>query len=493
MLQLRTTYELDSTVSREYKIFHNNTRGTTYFNTLGSVYRTNVDMAFIPLAYNNIGISHMTYGIDNAEDLENYKEEIQNRFENLAQDTLDLIYIFTPEVTDVFDNLDSDLFINIPEPVQGLYDKAMAQASLREERTPEPFTKVKISRSKHMLILVSNYPNDPQVTDLFLTLGLTPVLFTDWKDRFNEDEINYFKTLVNRSQVKRISNVKAVETFSTLINNGKYQNIINEMRTKAAISNVIQNRISQARRTVDNAESSATEYLRNYNNMLNKFYEAQKILKELEENKQQAEDEVKLAITMEGISNIRTNGDSSFVIPINVPLIYFDSEEAECAIKHIDIAWLKQMLTDLFIEQKYKMYVYTEFYFAFSRDHNYVKPGELPLTILDEHKALFNPHTYFYSCLGDYLPKLIDAQAKQDLLLHNNIALASAKSINFRDGAVIGRWVTWLKEYIGKNNNYYNVDPGDIKCIEDEEGNRHSIKELYFNTDNITTIEPQDL
>ena len=57
---------------------------------------------------------------------------------------------------------------------------------------------------------------------------------------------------------------------------------------------------------------------------------------------------------------------------------------------------------------------------------------------------MFNPHIHYYSCLGDYLPQIIEAHAKKDLVLFNNLAIASTRSINFRDGAVMNRWLDTL-------------------------------------------------
>jgi hypothetical protein len=112
-------------------------------------------------------------------------------------------------------------------------------------------------------------------------------------------------------------------------------------------------------------------------------------------------------------------------------------------------------------------------------DSPFRSPGEVPIEILESYKALYNPHTYFFSCLGDYKPQLINAQAQQDLLMFNNIALASVKSINFRDGAVMNRWCNTLRSYV-ETSGWMQQKVLNIKCLEDEEGNFHSINDIYF-------------
>ena len=91
---------------------------------------------------------------------------------------------------------------------------------------------------------------------------------------------------------------------------------------------------------------------------------------------------------------------------------------------------------------------------------------------------MFNPHIQYYSCLGDYLPQIIEAHAKKDLVLFNNLAIASTRSINFRDGAVMNRWLDTLSN--NHMENYNSIDLYDIKCLEDEDHNLHSIRELYM-------------
>lgn len=495
MLQLRLNWDLDNTVPTVYKRFDMNPIGARRLNDVGNIRTLYLEGAFTPLAYNDINLIQKTYGIQDDDMFETCQTDLLETFNNLAQDDLCIIKMYTTNnnLDNYFNSLDRDLFINVSEPIQTLYNKAMAQTSLRECLLNDAFTKVKISKTKHMIVLISNYQDVNQATDIFLTLGLIPVIFTDYKDRFDENEIEYFKTLVNRSQVKRISNVKATETFNAVVNSTKYTDKLIEMRTQTAIKNVVQSRITRARNTIDQAERDANSYLRSYNDTLNRFYEAQRTLANLEANSESVTEEVKLALKLEGIENVRLSGDDTFVIGINVPLTYFDSDEVECTIRNIHQDWIKQFYSDLFIEQKYKLYIYTEFYFSYTQ-REYQRPSDLSLNVLKQQKALFNPHTFFFRCLGDYQPKLVDAQAKQDILLHNNIALASAKSINFRDGAVIGRFTTWLNEYVNNQNNYYGIDPGDIECLEDEDGIRHTIKEIYFNTtQEPTVLEPHDL
>ena len=74
-------------------------------------------------------------------------------------------------------------------------------------------------------------------------------------------EIEYFKTLVNRSQVKRISNVKATDAFNTMCNSQKYEDLIMSVRLQSTITNVVQGRVRQARDKVSFLSNEAAVLL----------------------------------------------------------------------------------------------------------------------------------------------------------------------------------------------------------------------------------------
>ena len=351
-------------------------------------------------------------------------------------------------------------------------------------------TKIKLMKGKHIVVLVTNYSDQNQASDYFLTLGLVPVLFPDWKERFNELELEYFKVLVNRSQVKRISNVKPVEAFDNLVASNKYNNLLTTMKLKAAIENIVANRISNARRVLQDSDARATSLLQQYQNVKAEYYKANDTLSNLEKNREDAIEELNAAINMEGVVNAQQYDASMLRITFCAPATFFNTDEAELVVNNMPDIWVKQLFNDVFVEQKYKLMLVSEFYFSFEEGRRFREPGAVDTNILAKYNAMYNPHTYFFSCLGDYKPQLVDAQAKQDLLIFNNLALASTKSINFRDGAVINRWRETLKSY-STNGNYMSNTIMNIKCLVDEEGNRHSFNDIYFQP--ATELEVEEL
>lgn len=480
MLQLRTNnYEFDSLISNEYRRFDYSLRGATHVPGVGYIRSKHVECALAPLAFNEIGIYQQSYGLNDTYTIQNAIADIEEVYTHLSQTRLGILRIYTDKVDETYDNLTSDLFTSPPTAVQELYNKCMDQVKLRENLEGDAKTKIKLMRGKHIVVLVTNYPDDNQASDYYLTLGLVPVLFQDWKDKFNELELDYFKVLVNRSQVKRISNVKPHEAFENIMFSNKYRNLLSSMRLRTTIENIVASRISNARRTVQDSDQRATMLLQQYQDIKAKYYEASITLSNLEKSREDVIEELNIAINMEGIVDAQQYDNATLKIILCAPATFFNTDEAELVVNNMRDNWVKRLFNDVFVEQKYKMMIVSEFYFSYTEGRRFQGPGEIDTALLTRYNAMYNPHTYFFRCLGDYNPQLIDAQAKQDLLMFNNLALASVKSINFRDGAVINRWKDALYSY-SENNNYQSNMIMNMKCLIDEEGKSHSFNDIYF-------------
>lgn len=505
MLTLRTnSYDFDNVLDREYCRLDTRIENNVRVRGI-NVYSVDISSALMPLAFNEIGIYKRTYGIDyNVEEIDdpayyvnardNIITALEQDYNNCLLQQFGIIRVYTNDVNRFIQDLTEaniDYLSTPPTAIQDLYNKCMSQVAAREEIMRELQTKIKLFKGKHMVLLVSNYSDTIQASDTFLTIGLIPVLFKDWSSKFNEEEIEYFKVLVQRSQVKRIANVKAEAAFKTAIATKKYTDIFQEIKFGQTIQRVVNARISNARDNVANAEHAAERALRDYEAARSLFYEANKILNNIQQAEEDTKAELKTALSMDGIVNIDMQNYSTITIYFRTPVVFYDQDEVECYLHNIGNNIFKQFLTDIFIEQKYKLYFLNIFTFSFEPNQSFNSPGSFSRSYLRNYKALFNPHTWFYQCLGDYKPRLADAYAKKDLLLFNNIALASTKSINFKDGAVMNRWKEWFYRMVDNyNSDYDQMEWANIKCIEDEDGNMFSIKELYLDN---TQEEPIEL
>lgn len=500
MLALRTNnYEFDNLISTEYmQIDRNFPVGANQIGTVGWIRSKHLEGAFAPLAFNEIGILNKTYGINNQEQLILARDTLINEFNILSDTRAAYIRIYTNNIENVLSVLDTtDLFRETPTGVQELYNKCMDQVRLREDVGRELNTVIRLTKSKHMAVLVTNYSDDNQASDAFLTLGLTPIIFPDWKDKFSLEEIEYFKVLVNRSQVKRIANQKAMEAYKAVTSSRKYKDLVMRMRLHSTVNNLVELQIREARNTITSAENQAEQYLEKYTEYKTKFYQAQDTLANLEQKREDTTQEILDALRIEGIVATEVVGSTDLDMTFVDYVKFYNVDEVECVCNGLDEdQWLYKFFFEVFVEQKYKLRILNRFYFSFRNNVDFRTPGQMDTGLLNRYNATYNPHTHFYNCLGDYKPQLANAQAKKDLLMFNNLALASTRSINFRDGAVINRWKeTLLHDADRYYQNYSSRQVLDSKCLEDENGNSYSIYELYINPprNNETANEPREI
>ena len=497
MLTLRRNYDFDNVLAREYKIFDSNFAGTNNVQGLRWIRYKNIESALAPLAFNEIGIYQKSYGID----CENYTIETLNEslvqdYENCSNNRVGIIRIYASKENfdTVYNSLETDLFINPATPIPELYNKCMDQVTARESLNFFAKTQVKLMRGKNIVVLVSNYSDNEQASDYFLTIGLIPILFPNLKDKFNKEEMEYFKTLVNRSQVKRISNVKPTDAFNAMCSSQKYEDLIMSVRLQSTITNVVQGRVRQAREKVSSLANEADSTLRHYDQVYKDYLQANKILENLEATTNEVEEEIKNAIKIENIVKVACQGNV-LIEYIKAPVTFFEADECECVMKNYDEDMpIWKFLNETFIEQKYKLNVLNKFYFDYAQGASFNKPGSMDSNDLANYNCWYNPHTHFYNCLGDYEPQLRKLHNEKDLLMYNNVAIASTKSINFRDGAVTRRWLEDITRWVnaGPNYNPYGISLIDIKAFEDEQGNLHSFRELFMDTPEPVELDVRD-
>ena len=496
--KLTRTYEFTFDTNVQYLTDTNIVYERGY--TVNQIYRKPTYEAIKPLLFNNIRVEKNTFYVDlNDVNKQSLVTILTGKFENLDLDTLSIIHVYSPDVNSIKTLLDTTEFLtDVNDNVKSLYNKCFEQTLLRNEVSQQDLENkklyVKVSKVKHMIILISNYSDNQQASEIFLTIGLVPVMFQDLKDRFEEKEIEYFKALVNRSQVKRISNVKVSEAFNNLDTIPKYDKFIEKLLFEDTIKSILTERLRSAQRIVTNANDRIENAMREYERSLNEYYNANVILNNLKESEDTVREEIRTVLKSEYVYKYTLPGNS-IVLVLKAPISFYDIEEYECAIKNMNPdSFAYKFLKDIFEDNKYELYVTAAFTLNFSPNSNFNRPGSVPINVLNEANAFFNPHIHFFNCLGDYLPQLTKAHAEKDLLMFYNIALASLRSINFKDGTVINRWKEYLGNLINNCVEYSDLIL-NLKCLKDSDGNFHSINEVYLNTENteIQEIEVQDI
>ena len=499
MLQLYSKNRELSSIIQDTRYIDNNIINGRSIHGMGYIYDKNIGDVHLPFVFNDINVIHRTIGVGYSENTINQTHldalinNINSAYENCDEDKVMVIKVYAhlnihDEITNAIMN--TELISTVPDTIQALYNKCMQQMKDRENITSDVVIKAFQFKGKQGIITLCNIDDMNQASQDFLTLGLIPVMFKNLAARFDEKEIEFFKVLVNRSQVKRISNVKPTEAFDAMLELDKYLDRLIEIRTRNACKQLVEQRLREAQDRLYRCERDAENLLRQYEDTLTAWRTASQACDQIESKTDELLEEVTSALKIEGIKAVHFNGNKIYVT-FATPVKFYNTDEVECVINNKS-GWITRFLTDVFLDQKYTMTIYSRFGFSFNDSVNFSPPGTVDLDELLRFKAMYNPHTYFYNCLGDYQAQLVKAHANKDILVFMNLALASTRSINFRDGAVINRWCSVLE-----NDQEYRRWDGtsvlDAKCLTDENGNEYSIRELYISPRPIADVEVEDL
>ena len=465
--------------------------------------------ADLPLHMNRIPFVRKYFCFD--ETAEGQREEvmngIKNKLLNLFNETSDIQYtIITGYLAgDTLENdeyeyafIDRDIWKEFKDDaIKSLFNKCAEQTSLRETerqgRSIHQHIRIFKSKVKHMILILTDYADIDQESESFLALGLAPIFFEDYKAKLNELELEYFKTLVNRSQVKRISNVKATNCFNALNSIEKYHDLEREIRYQSLFKRVAEARIRNVESQLTSCRSRADDAMRIYDESLAKIHNYEILINSFKEGTNSIIEELTTISKMKGVYDLNTNGSDGLNITFRIPLDYFDADEAECAIRNVNNQNVVRFINDVFIEQKFKLMIRVDAFYSYSPNDSFRDFSCISEDRCKEINAMFNPHFQFYHCLGDYKPTLIKAMREQDLTLFVNVALAAARSMNFKDGAVCNRWFNWLAVAFDGNDYYLTM-----KCLE-KDGKLYSLYQWLNNEfddaeePEVNVIEPEDL
>ena len=236
-----------------------------------------VDSLFLPFKFNGINVIQKVYCIPSSQhtDYRQYKqsakEYIETNLQLIDDNEFLLMDIYTNDIEDFVSTLSNTDYIELDDQdVIDYLDKANLQLSARTGISTE--YKVLKSTIKHMLILVMNY-DDYQNKSMQLALyGLTPRIYEDYKEKFDENELAFFEELVHRSQLKRITNTYIRELFIAMYISDKYTNSLQDIKFNRALEQIINANKASLTGAIDQAQRDAETALRNYTKAKETFY-----------------------------------------------------------------------------------------------------------------------------------------------------------------------------------------------------------------------------
>lgn len=421
----------------------------------------NYDMAGIeyPLSMNEVFLTkyyfeaHSEYV--NTTDL---VKKIEEKFME-TKDSEELLFItgYVSEPNYKLDNIiDPDIWTEIKEgPINTLLNKCASQVAARDNDGFGDETIVTThlykAKAKHALLLITNYPDRNNESLNILTIGLVPILFPDIKEKLCPEELDYFKELVNRSQLKRIVNTNVITAFNKLDNLPSYREKEKTIKFKNLLNNIADRQASRIKNKLAETNNRIERCMHDYDVYLKEVTTYNMLLKGTEGKAEQLKESLLNVSNMKEILSIEEVGSEGLSIMFKTTLDYFNTEEAEIIIDNLTCSDIViKFLKDLYIDQIMKLNVVaiTTYYY----DNDFRSMGSIPTDYYLSNGAFFNPHLQYYSCMGDYKPQAIKAMREQDLLMFVNICLAATRSLNFGDATVMNAFVRFLEDALGNSN-----------------------------------------
>lgn len=383
------------------------------------------------------------------------------------------LYSYNLNVLDVCDNIDQFIKHN-EDQVSVTYNKCIQDCKERNELTREIGALVYSHKEYNLVIEVVNFDDSVQGSDYFLTLGMLPALCPKIKEKLDDKELKYLKEFIRRSQVKRIRNVEVENYYRDMCTLDKYMKRIKELQFKATIDTILRNRKNSARNAVDMCDAQRRNLLEQYESTLRDLDKYKMELDRLEHGEDKVAEDIYMVSDLKGVHSINANG-SRLTIRVRTELEYYDPEIAEMVLEKKQDTYAVALLKEIFVKQKYKMFVGQNFNFSYNPQDNLQLPSNISYTSTPrELSCLFNPHLEFYRCYGDNEPYLVKAHKEKDIVNFVNSALVSVKNVNFADSAVINKWIETLTDLIDHDN--YDTNYLNIKALQSvETGEMYSI------------------
>lgn len=188
------------------------------------------------------------------------------------------------------------------------------------------------------------------------------------------------------------------------------------------------------------------------------------------------------------VCNKDVNNDSEFGFVVNTTLEYYDVDQAEAALKnkrsfiygddygtydsgYISSAGMAKLIKAIFVDEKLRLHVCGAY--VIDIESGVFAPRGRDFSDSDAGmNCLPNPHLYYYSCLGNYERQINECISNGDYVMAVQQCIASCKSLNFGDYAVMSKFMdmmygTHYGEQNGQNRKCIELPTGEIVRPED--------------------------
>ena len=372
------------------------------------------------------------------------------------------VYYVYRDINNVFDHLDTELGRYSSEHPTG--DMLSLSVGFKEDR----YHRVRIYKTHSTTYVFTNHRMSAQfVRRLY---AIVPVLFDNTFPADNELAVNVFRNIIGTCE-------GWLETVKAWVD----ENLDEAKITADEVRRVFSQALRAQKNNIDGA---ITRLRRDVETYLSHYARA---LKELETQNvlyQRLYDTDAEAAVMDEFLNFicEKEKDSCKLakvgerlrLDITAPLTNYSVAEANNIIRRqIDDPTLKQLMQDIFVEQKYTLYLSTSMYWDVMACYQGNNPIQAERHNTYCTKGVPNPHHYYFSCYGDNTPATVKAMQNGQYIAAYLQLKASVGSFNWTDGPVAGSFLSAIRD---AEEHYWDA----AAAIKDNETDQlYSFKELY--------------
>lgn len=328
-------------------------------------------------------------------------------------------------------------------------------------------TNVFVNKEKHYVVVFTQ--NDP-IESWYIQLFSCGIKIWSWLfEDATEAEMQMFKAL----------NKKDLEKFTLIINQFFPENIFEALKmqqlqeySKVGIKNkirTIQKSVSDLDSRIHNAHIALN---RDLETRLDRLLELEGLELSLAKNEDNMSEFFANRKNIEIIKvNVRNNYTPQLFYVIKETLEFYDVDELKRTLSNESSYfyrndcedWMKTLFTAIFVEEKGKFCVQSEFSLE---GLAYIQPYEHhSLGNIDYHEYLPHPHLGFHHCLGANKSQIDNYLCNGDWDLAIDQTIAATKNLNFGDTVVMSSLMRYINDHT--TDKYILADNGERMSVEE--------------------------
>lgn len=313
--------------------------------------------------------------------------------------------------------------------------------------------RIRVGFLENNMIIMSNRNLDRyRYAHNLLAFALLPMQYEAIKEQMTEKELTLCKQMIRYTQLSRKPKQDLLHAIIDVESQEYIQKIIKELEKeqyfillKDSITEAPRNRLASAERQFNDAKSTYQQALESLKRSQREYFAAT-----MEEN-DDIIDGIKTFLKNPNIIDIRRDNNRLY-ITVKTPLDIYDPDYVECILRNLnDNDNFKRLWKGLYEEDNgyfisssvYCLNLIGDDYrnrITVMRDYPYQDERR-------EYKVGFNPHHYFFNCLGQFEVTINEAIKDNNFMILGDLLATSTRSINLADTAVLNRFKDFLNNY----------------------------------------------